>query len=145
MTDLYQGDPRLVLTENGSKIVFKGGQTVMDKGIENLALISLFTRQGWAGNTLFTDPNQKIGSDFIDASLEPITLTSLNNVRDAALKALDSPLFGEVEIEVSNPTSYQLKVDITIKPPGEDPQSIILLKNGINWISQATDPAEERL
>jgi len=145
MTDRFQGDPRLVLGENGVKIVYKGGQPVMDRGVENLALISLFTRRGWAGNTLFTDPNQKIGSDFIDASRESITLTSMNNVRDAALKALNSPLFGNVEVEVSNPTSYQLKVEITIQPPGEDPQSIILLKNGINWVSQATEPAEERL
>lgn len=144
MVDRFQGDPRLVLTENGAKIIFTGGQPVMDQGVENLALISLFTMQGWAGNVLFTDPNQKIGSDFIDASLEAITLTSLNKIRDAALKALVNPLFGSVEVEVTNPTSYQIKTDIILKPPGEDPQALTLLKNGINWIVQGTDPASER-
>ena len=127
LIDRVQGDPRLVLTENGSKIVYKGGQTVMDQGVENLALISLFTRRGWAGNVLFKDPLQKIGSDFVDAGLEPITLGSLNTVRDAAIKALNHPLFGTVDVMVSNPTSYQTKVDIILMPPGED---IIRLSSG---------------
>ncbi len=145
LIDRTQGDPRLVLTENGSKIVYKGGQTVMDQGVENLALISLFTRQGWAGNVLFKDPLQKIGSDFVDAGLEPVTLRSLNNVRDAAVKALDHPLFGKVDVMVSNPTSYQTKVDIILKPPGEDIKTLTLVKNGLNWIVQTTDPASERI
>ena len=134
-----------MLTENGSKIVYKGGQPVMDQGVENLALISLFTRRGWAGNVLFKDPAQKIGSDFVDAGLEPITLGSLNNVRDAAIKALDHPLFGTVDVMVSNPTSYQTKADIILKPPGEDIKTLTLVKNGLNWIVQVTDPASRRI
>ena len=145
MIDRFQGDPRLVLTENGAKFVYSGGQPVMDQGVENQALIALFTTRGWAGNILFTDPNQKIGSDFITASLEAITLTSLNKIRDAALKALAAPIFGDIAVEVTNPTSYQIKTEIEIKPPGEDPQTIILLKNGINWVLQGTDPASGRI
>ncbi len=144
MIDRFQGDPRLVLTENGAKLIFTGGQPILDAGVENLALISLFTMRGWAGNVLFEDPNQKIGSDFVTASRGAITLTSLNKIRDAALKALTNPLFGSVEVEVTNPTSYQIKTDIVLKPPGEDPQALTLLKNGINWIVQGTDPASER-
>ena len=145
LIDRTQGDPRLVLTENGSKIVYKGGQPILDQGVENLALISLFTRRGWAGNILFKDPLQKIGSDFVEAGLEPITLGSLNNVRDAAVKALDHPLFGLVDVMVSNPTSYQTKVDIILKPPGEDIKTLTLVKNGLNWIVQTTDPASGRI
>ncbi len=145
LIDRTQGDPRLVLTENGSKIVFKGGQPILDQGVENLALISLFTRRGWVGNILFKDPLQKIGSDFVDAGLEPVTLRSLNNVRDAAIKALNHPLFGTVDVMVSNPTSYQTKVDIILKPPGEDIKTLTLVKNGLNWIVQTTDPASGRI
>jgi hypothetical protein len=144
MIDRFQGDPRLVLTENGAKIIFTGGQPVMDQGVENQALIALFTTQGWPGNTLFTNPDQKIGSDFVEASRQAITMTSLNNIRDAALKALLAPIFGDIEVEVTNPTSYQIKTEIILKPPGEDPQTIILLKNGINWVLQGTNPASER-
>ncbi len=144
MIDRFQGDPRIILTENGAKLIFTGGQPILDQGVENQALIALFTTQGWAGNTLFTNPDQKIGGDFVEASRQAITLTSLNNIRDAALKALQAPIFGDIEIEVTNPTSYQIKTEITIKPPGEDPQTIILLKNGINWVLQGTDPANER-
>ena len=144
MIDRFQGDPRIILTENGAKLIFTGGQPIMDQGVENQALIALFTTRGWAGNALFTNPDQKIGSDFIEASRQAITLTSLNNIRDAALKALTAPIFGDIEVEVTNPTSYQIKTEIEIKPPGEDPQTIILLKNGINWVLQGTDPANER-
>ena len=144
MVDRFQGDPRLVLTENGAKLIYTGGQPIMDQGVENQALIALFTTRGWAGNTLFTNPDQKIGSDFVEASRQAITLTSLNNIRDVALKALQAPIFGDIEVEVTNPTSYQIKTEIEIKPPGEDPQTIILLKNGINWVLQGTDPANER-
>lgn len=143
--DRWQGDPRLVLTENGSKIVYKGGQPVLDSGIENLALISLFTRRGWAGNTLLKNPDQKIGSDFYQKSLAPITLKSLNNLRDAAIKALTHPLFGTVDVEVTNPTSYQRRVEIQLQPPGEDVITLLLVKNGMNWIAQGLYPAEERI
>ena len=145
MTDRFQGDPRLVLTENGAKLIFTGGQPIMDQGVENQALIALFTTQSWPGNTLFINPDQKIGSDFVKASREAITLSSLNNIRDAALKALQAPIFGDISVEVTNPTSYQIKTEIVVKPPGEDPQTIILLKNGINWVLQGTDPASERI
>ena len=77
MTNNYQGDPRLFLDENGSYLKFKGGQPVMDKGLENMVYIKLFTSKGWAGNTLFSNPANHIGSDF-ELSLEaPITLQSL--------------------------------------------------------------------
>jgi len=143
--DRFQGDPRLVLTENGSKIVYKGGQPIMDQGIENLALISLFTRRGWVGNVLMKDPLQKIGSDFVDAGLEPITLKSLNNTRDAAIKALTHPLFGTVDVEVTNPTSYQRRVEIKLQPPSGGIITLVLIKNGMNWIAQGLYPAEERI
>ena len=49
MFDRFQGDPRLVLTEEGSEIIWKGGQPVLDQGVENVVLIDLFTN----GSQLF--------------------------------------------------------------------------------------------
>ena len=77
MTDIYQGDPRLFLDSDGSFLKFTGGQPVMDRGLENIVLISLFTRPGWPGNVLFQDENQKIGSDFLDIANQSITLRLL--------------------------------------------------------------------
>ena len=145
MTDIYQGDPKIELTVNGSKLVYKGGQPVMDQGLENLALISLFTTQGWAGNVLFADPAQKIGSDFIEATNQSITLTMLNDVAQAAKRALDNPIFGNVEVEVTNPNSYRINVRIRLTPPGQDSMTLLLQKNGLNWILQKTNPANERV
>ena len=145
VTNFYQGDPALVLTENGSKLVFKGGQPVMDQGLENLVLISLFTRPGWIGNTLFQDPAQQIGSDFLDAANQSITVDSLNDIAQAAKRALDNPIFGNVIVTVSNPRSQRINVTIRIEPPGQDSMDLLLEKNGLNWIFQKLNPANERI
>jgi len=145
MNDIFNGDPRLILTDDGATFDFKGGQPVMDQGLENLVLISLFTRKGWAGNVLFQDVKQKIGSDFEDTANQSITLSTLNDVRQAGLLALDSEVFGDVEIEVTNPNSLTLRVVILIRPPVGDPFSLLLVKNGTNWIFQKINPAYRRI
>ena len=144
MTDIYSGDPRLFLSENGSRLIFRGGQPVMDRGLENLALISLFTGRGWVGNVLFSDIDQQIGSDFEEAAKQPITLTMLNDVAQAAERALDNPAFGNVIVTVENPSSNRLNVTILIEPPGQDSRTLILSRNGDNWIAQKIEPAEGR-
>lgn len=137
MITFLDGDPRLFLDENGSRLIFTGGQPAMDTGLENLALIALFTTPGWAGNDLFNDPNQQIGSDFLTLSRQPITLASLNDIRDAAGKALDSDAFGKVTVDVLNPTGHRIDVSILIEPPGADIQTLLISKNGLNWQAQA--------
>ncbi len=144
MSDVFQGDPRLFLDENGSELIFIGGQPISDQGLENKVLISLFTRPGWSGNILFDDIAQKIGSNFEQTALQPITLQSLNDVRDAAEKALIDPIFGKVTVIVTNPVSQKLIVEITIEPPGQDIKKLMLSKNGYNWVFQATYPAYRR-
>ena len=144
MADIFSGDPRLFLSENGSRLIFKGGQPVMDRGLENLALISLFTRRGWAGNVLFSDIDQQIGGDFEEAANQPITLSMLNDVAQAAERALDNPAFGNVIVTVENPNSNRLNVIILIQPPGQDSKILTLSRNGDNWIAQKEEPAEGR-
>lgn len=145
MSNIFEGDPKLTLDENGSAMIFKGGQPVMDRGLENLALISLFTRPGWAGNIFFADPNQQIGSDFEEAANQPITLQALNDMQDAAEKALNNPAFGNVTVTIQNSNGYHIDIIIRIEPPGQDIVELLLSKNGLNWIAQANDPAHMRL
>ena len=149
MTDRYQGDPKLTLDENGADLTFKGGQPEMDRGLENAALISLHTNEGWAGNAFARKPAQKLGSKFEEAQKEPITLTSFNNVRNAAQAALqwmiDARIASSVDARVSNPTGRKTATAILIRPPSQDPLVLLETKNGVNWISQKLDPAHLRI
>jgi len=145
MTDIFQGDPKITLTVNGSDIPFKGGQPVMDKGLENLALISLFTRPGWCGNILFANEDEQIGSTFLQSTEGPITRSQLVDIEQAARLALDNPAFGRVDIEVNNPQGHRINVIITIHPPGDDIKTLTLTKNGPNWLAQSSDPAYKKV
>ena len=143
--DIFSGDPYLTLGPNGATMTYIGGQPVMDQGLENLAMISLFTRPGWAGNVFFPDVNQRVGSDFVEAATQPITLQSLTDIEQAAVRALDSPAFGRVTATATNTASDFIRVDITIEPPGQDSATIILTRNGLNWQAQAANPAHARV
>lgn len=145
MADYFSGDPKLVLTPDGSKLVFVGGQPVMDQGLENLALISLFTKKGWAGNAFIADPDKKIDSDFEETANQPVTLTSLNDIAMSGERALKNPAFGKITVETSNPNSHRIDVILTIEAPGQDISTLILTKNGQNWINQNLNPAHRRI
>lgn len=139
--DRFDGDPRLFLDADGAFLDFQGGQPVMDAGVENLALISLHTRPGWWGNTLISDPKKQIGSNFEQTAKGPVTLSKLNDIRQAAEKALDDPAFGNVTTTVTNPVGWRIDVTNRIEPPGSDIEELTVSLNGGNWIAQANDPA----
>jgi hypothetical protein len=145
----FQGDPRLIITPDGSTLRFKGGQPVMDGGFENAVLISLFTRPGWVGNALFDDPAQRIGSDYEEANELPITIENNDRVREAAKRALANfetdNLVERIDIEVTNPFGHARETTILITAPGGSVQELSILKNGLNWLVQANDPAHKRL
>lgn len=143
MTDIFQGDPSIKMTPNGATLVFIGGQPVMDAGVENQALIALFTEKGWAGNHLLPVKSQ-IGSDFERLARGAITLSRLALIEKTAEAALQADIFGTVTVEVSNPTSWQIDVKILIQPPGDTESVILLTGNGQNWVSQANNPAHVR-
>ena len=145
---LFTGDPRIFISENGASFRFIGGQPVMDAGLENYAIISLFTRKGYWGNKLVSDPNKKIGSDFEKTAELPITVSNMNKLKRVAESALSvmvtSCAAESVEVDVSNPSGYQKAVKILITPPGgRDPVAVLLSKNGKNWEFQADNPAYE--
>lgn len=146
----FQGDPSVKITADGAKMSFIGGQPVMDQGIENCTSISLFTKSGYWGNILFKEESKKIGSDFQKVSNEPIVnLKSVNAVTNEIDKALswmkDTKLASDISVNVVNPKVDEIKTSITIYPPGRDSQTLLFLKNGLNWISQAQNPAHERM
>lgn len=138
MISRFQGDPRLVIGPDGSSLQFAGGQPLMDQGLENLAIISLFTAKGWCGNTFM---KSDIGSDFEALCNQPLTKSSLVLIKNAATLALGDVAFGSVAVQVANPTGNNLNITIQIEPPGGNPQEVSLQRNGGNWLSQALNPA----
>lgn len=142
--DIFQGDPLLRIENSGVTLVFKGGQPVMDTGLENQVSISLFTRDGWAGNSLLEEAN-KIGSGFEVAAQKPITLSSLAELEKVAENAVSAPVFGNVRATAINPTSSKIDLSIRVEPPGGTPAEILLTNNGQNWLNQASNPAHKRV
>lgn len=146
--NLLEGDPAIFIDENGADMKFTGGQPVMDGGFENAALISLFTKPGWWGNSLQTDENKEIGSDYETVNLAAITLTNLNERKqaaDAALKwMLLTGIASEINVDVTNPTSQRVETTIEIKPPGNETNELLLTTNAGNWIAQTLKPAHRQ-
>lgn len=146
----FQGDPMLAITPDGATMKFIGGQPVMDGGFSNAVIISLHTRKNWWGNILFETESEKIGSDFEKTCLEPIiSLSSINNVTDAADKALkwmkDNSIASEIDINVTNPRTDNIITEIKITPPGQDSTEFLFTQNGINWLGQANNPDYSRV
>jgi phage gp46-like protein len=150
----YEGDPKLTLGPDGSNIEYIGGQPVMDQGLENSALIDLFTKNrepdlnqnGWWGNLLTEDPEQKIGSDFVDTvQNQPITLKGLASIEQSAAKALTDDVYGSVSSTVTNPETNRIDNNIIIAPPGEDVNILLTTENAVNWKAQAEAPAHKNL
>ena len=139
--DNFEGDPLLILTNDGVTLNFVDGQPTMDQGLENMANISLLTEEGFWGNDLVEDPDERVESTFLAATRLPITVTQLKNITSAARDDLKSPAFGNVTSLVKNLTGSRLTVENTIEPPGRDAKKLVLEKNGLNWISQRDNPA----
>lgn len=142
----FEGDPKLILTKDGAELVYRDGQPVMDEGLENNALISLFTAPGWIGNTLLNEDEQ-IGSDFEGQARGTLTLSKLADIENAAVRALDTSFqkVSESIAQVNNPMGNQLDMFVRISPPGQDVDLLLTSKNGLNWRSQALDPANKRI
>jgi phage gp46-like protein len=148
MMDRFQGDPAVKITEGGASMTFKGGQPVMDQGFENAVQMSLFTKPGWWGNVLLTEDEQKIGSNF-EQIRTIVDVQTINDYADDARVAMrwmiSSRLAESIDVTVLNPYLNQIHTSVIIRPPGRDSAKLLFLKNGINWIMQATYPANERL
>jgi phage gp46-like protein len=107
------------------------GNPVMDQGVRNAAIISLFTDEGWGGN-VFLPPESRIGSDFNKLCKGTITLSRLADIENAAVRALQSKLFPKVEAEARNPDGDHLEVNIKIGSGG----SLSLNRESALWQAQ---------
>ena len=148
MFNRFAGDPAVQITDNGASMTFKGGQPVMDQGIENAVLISLFTKPGYWGNALETEDSKKIGSNFeqIRTVVDLDTITEITQDAEDALSALqESGLIEDIDVTITNPYTDQIYANIKIYPPGEDLYNFIFTNNGASWIGQKYYPANERL
>lgn len=147
--DRFQGDPRLVLDDDGATVEIKGGQPVMDQGFENVVLISLFTQEGWWGNELFKNTSQQIGSNFEEVATSASTVSSLIRTEDAGRfalkKMIDDKLAKSTLVKARNPQGNRVEVGVIIEPPGRDFLTLLATKHGANWIAQKQNPANERL
>jgi hypothetical protein len=145
--DRFQGDPAVFIDENGAYMKFKGGQPVMDQGLENPVKISHFTKQGWWGNVLVTEESKKIGSDYEEVAAQPITVDSPSALEEASAKAMDWMIktgLAKFETSVTNTNDARLDTKIIIETPGKVLQEFLLTKNGLFWKAQAEYPANER-
>lgn len=146
--DRFQGDPAIKITNSGATMKFTGGQPNMDQGLENAAQISLFTKKGYWGNALTDDENEKIGSEF-EQIRTVIDIETINDYTDAARLALqwfkDTGLASNIDITVLNPRLDIISTSILIHPPGSGSLTeLLFIKNGLNWLQQAANPAHER-
>lgn len=138
--DRYSGDPRIVIGAEGADLDYRGGQPVMDQGLENQALLSLFTAPGWCGNALLP-LERRIGSDFESVSARAITLSGLADTANAAELALASPFFPELSVRVTNPIANRLAVVIAL---GRG-RTLTYDRVGLAWLAQAQNPASGRV
>lgn len=151
--DIYEGDPKLILGPDGSKFAYKDGQPVMDQGIENSVSIDLGTKKrgewahtnGWVGNYLFRNPDEKIGTDYQDFFENmPITLSNLRLGEQQAKAALTNRIYGQVSSTVSNPETSKVINEIVIQAPSG---AFKFFTDTITklWTFQAIYPANERI
>jgi phage gp46-like protein len=146
---MYSGDPAIKISENGSTIVVKGGQPVMDEGLENIVNISLFTTPGWFGNIFASNDDEKIGSEFMAVASSSITKTSLLDTKNQAEQDLDwiikNNIASKIEVDVTNPGSRNLQVQERIYKPSGELETLLQNRYGQNWISQLSDSAHGRI
>lgn len=137
MSIRYSGDPLLSNNGNGITITFKGGQPVLDPGIYNAVVLSLFFKP-WFMNSVIEDSLEHIGSEFTSYLISnAINVATLNTARNIALKSLSwlisENIASEVDVRLRNPNGSIIQVLVLVKPPGKTIIAILATKYGLNW------------
>ena len=131
----YEGDVKLVQTDDGGDIEFVAGQPVMDQGLETAVYISLFSGDWW-GNAI-SEQNEKL-----ESNLEEIYNRNLSNktrldaeeyVRKALEWMISLGIAKRIDVSASLPTPGWLGLEITIIEPNGSEQNF---RYSINWAKQ---------
>lgn len=151
--NIFEGDPKLILGPDGSRLEYRGGQPVMDRGIENAVSIALGTKdsgenshqKGWVGNFLMRSNDHKIGSDYQDTvETSPTTLGGLVDIEQAAERALTGQCFGKIDVTANNPDADRKIVSIIVSPKSGTFEFRTDTFSQL-WRFQAKYPANERI
>lgn len=146
---MFSGDPYIKIGDNGATIVVKGGQPVMDEGLENIVNISLFTLSGWFGNIFAKSKSEEIGSDFVNVAGASITRTSLidmqNEAEDALQILINENAAASVEVVVSNPNAKNIQIEERIQRPSGEIETLLQTRYGQNWVAQSENPAHRKI
>lgn len=139
ITSIFQGDLALTVSVEGLTLTFRGGQPVLDRGLTNAVLQSLFF-DPWFVNSIMDDSLYHIGSEFLQALQKPITVSNLSVARTIGLKALqwliDEKAAAEIDVRIQNREGQTLQVLVMIKPPALPPIVLFATGYGLNWTYQ---------
>jgi len=134
---IFDGDVRMIMTEDGADIAFTGGQPEMDGGLSTAVLISLWSLSGWWGNQIM-DQDQAFGCELETAMSGTLTVQAMLDAEEAARKALawlvEQGIAARVTVEGSIPRADVLVLTITIAEPAGGAAS---LRYSLNWRNQS--------
>jgi phage gp46-like protein len=145
MVSQYQGDPQIFMGIDGPRLEFVDGQprtvNVLENGLADLwnaVIISLFTRPGWAGNVLVSNPDEKIGSDFEETADQTISLSALNKMENSVTRALNwitsTGAARAVAVRARNPFGSNIEVAIRITLNDGSLFNMVATRNGARWL-----------
>lgn len=149
----FEGQPYLVLTEQGAEIYWRAGQPVMDGGIENDIMMSIGcdSAGSFCGNPLLGKTQSTVlKSRFAAARLQPITETYASTCIQAIEYDLSwmkaNGIVSRFDVNAAEDISGKLYFVIKVFSPSNEVAALLALtKNGENWRIQKTDPANRRL
>ncbi|MEJ2043692.1 MAG: hypothetical protein P8X74_03650 [Reinekea sp.] len=145
MIDYFDGDPLLILGSDGTDLIFKGGQPVMDQGFLNRVNLALLTESGHWSEDLETVDARKYKGLTLQQIKKPITRQMLIDTAKAAETDVKGDEFKDVKATVTNPTNQSINLELQYTPPSRDPQKLRLTRNGENWIQQRDNPQNDYL
>lgn len=143
MTDIFDGDPLIILDGDGAEMIFNAGQPVMDQGFLNHVNISALTKSGHWSEDIEPLAARRPTGEYLKAIKKPITRQSLIDSDRAIEYDVQGDEFGSVEAESSNPASNNINTELLITLPTRDRMKLSLERTGQNWISQRDNPKNE--
>jgi phage gp46-like protein len=132
----YDGDVRVMQTEDGGAIAFRGGQPDMDQGLSTAVYLSLWTEEGWWGNSVAA-PREEIGSECEALESEPLSNKVRQDYEEAARQALawmvSAGMAKAVTVEAVILSTIALGLNVTIEEPDGTTGT---LRYRVNWQGQ---------